>query len=104
MGQSNWIINIARTNDENRDFVGFIAFNSQGYIDLFLIRDIFRGQPNKYSESIINNTFDIVKKLGAKHATLYTKSRNQRARKFYERLGFTLDWDSGALTHYTKRF
>lgn len=102
--RSTWIINIIRKNDDNQDFVGFIAFNTQGYIDLFLIRDIFRGSPNKYAELIINNTLDSLKKLGTKHATLYTKTRNQRARRFYEKLGFNLDWDSGTLTHYTKRF
>lgn len=102
--QSNGIINIIRKKNANQDFVGFIAFNTEGYIGLFLIRDIFRGPPNKYAELIINNTFDILKKLGINHATLNTKTSNERARKFYERLGFERLYEREPLSYYTKWF
>ncbi len=91
---TNKMIYIMRKNTSYRDFVGFIVFYQQpeipneGYIELFLVSKAFRGV-NNYAQLLTKHALDILKNKGVSRVTLATLRSSERARRFYQKIGFT---------------
>ena len=80
-------IKVLRTDNE---FVGFVAYykkiGSEWKFNFIAVRDEFRGKG--YAQKLMQYALDDMKRLGAKHITLVTRTSNTSAQKLYTRMGF----------------
>lgn len=77
---------------EHDKFVGFTAYymktSELGCILFFDINPEFRGKDKGHAEKLMRYAIDQLKKMGAHQVELFVRVDNDRAQKFYKRMGF----------------
>ncbi|MCA9487573.1 MAG: GNAT family N-acetyltransferase [Nanoarchaeota archaeon] len=76
---------------EKEEYKGFIMFDNKNNPDLLLQNIGISDKERGLGRFLIENSFSLLKKRGSKKISLEVHKNNNRAKKLYEKLGFTLE-------------